>query len=630
MERWYWIELIGFDNEKEDFGAVDFLSRNVSTTGVSLLFSHIDFLFNQDKEELLPTACSYGGHEYNRERRRQRWTKTQLRGLVSELKSRGVQVFFSCFDMTNGITDPDRLSINRFGKPDRLVYVLKKGVGEDVIERIRQVIDYYGFDGLQLGDGLSSNRRSIEYGDFSLQLCRESGIKIPEELLCDGESSYISRRDWILKHAKYEWIMYIARLWGEFYDKLFEAIKKPIMFNMAWTRDSFEALYRYGLDYKRCKIDEAFAIMIEENSATRSITAAADEGGVEHPLADRDRFTYEYTLMQQDVKLMTGGLKQISLMPISDTEEQWDALRHCPTELIRATVKRYNNFVYREGRFEVCCNAPHYCLSDGISAEDWRWISKQESYRIPTPDFISGFVAVSNSDSLYREVKHFCEKRRYYGSALLCELVMGGLNLPAQLELKDVPEFDKGKCLVVTNLNVYTDEQKGTLARARIPLLIIGEDVELPMEKSAYYKGKYISAALYGDCRSVDMSDLGRLERSVRRGKVEFGEKWTEPLQYARVKPEFFTELCRRLNSAFNNDRCDGTDVKVSSYDCGDDRYIILSNDRYTYNLPAVKADRPIKEATAIMKDRGYNVRVDGDSFCVRIPPRCVEIVKIK
>ena len=105
MDRWYWVELIGFDNEAEDYGVEAFLSRNVSTTGVSLLFAHIDFLFHEG-EELLPTACSYGGHEYNRERRRQVWTKTQLRGLVRQLHSRGIKVFFSCFDMTKPSQTP--------------------------------------------------------------------------------------------------------------------------------------------------------------------------------------------------------------------------------------------------------------------------------------------------------------------------------------------------------------------------------------------------------------------------------------------------------------------------------------------------------------------------------------------
>ena len=65
--------------------------------------------------------------------------------------------------------------------------------------------------------------------------------------------------------------------------RLFDTIKKPVMFNNAWTRDSFEALYRYGIDYRRCKAENAYAVMVEENSATRSITSSRDEGGVEFP-----------------------------------------------------------------------------------------------------------------------------------------------------------------------------------------------------------------------------------------------------------------------------------------------------------------------------------------------------------
>ena len=54
MERWYWVELIGFDNESPDFGVSAYLSRNRSTTGVSLLFAHIDFLFAQENAVSVP------------------------------------------------------------------------------------------------------------------------------------------------------------------------------------------------------------------------------------------------------------------------------------------------------------------------------------------------------------------------------------------------------------------------------------------------------------------------------------------------------------------------------------------------------------------------------------------------
>ena len=365
MERFYWIELIGFDNEKADFGVQAFISRTVSITGVSLLFSHIDFIFDEENETLSPRACSYFGHEYNKERKRQTWTRTQLKGLIFELKSRGIKVFLSSFDMTDNITDPDMRCYNASGKVEKLIYPIKplkdgRSVGDLIIEKLKRAIEFYGFDGLQLADGLSSSRLSIENGDFSLPLCQGFPVKIPKALMKEGEEEYVKRRAFILKHARYKWTMYLKDLWADFYRKLFRSIKEPIFFNSTWTRDGFEALYRYGLDYTLCNPTGAYGIMVEENSATRAITNRLDEGGVEFPLEDRKRFTYEYWLMQQNIRIMTGGLKQISLTPISDTMEQWDAIRHCPTELSRAIVRRFNSFVYREGKFEVCCDAPHY------------------------------------------------------------------------------------------------------------------------------------------------------------------------------------------------------------------------------------------------------------------------------
>ncbi len=633
MDRWYWVELIGFDNTSPDFGVSAYLSRNQSTTGVSLLFAHIDFLFAEESEVLAPTACSYGGHEYNRERRRQEWTKTQLRGLVRELQSHGVKVFFSCFDMTDTITDPAWLCYGTKGKPSRLVYVLKQlergTVGDVVIEKLRAVIDTYGFDGLQLGDGLSSNRLSIENGDFSVPFCRQSGISIPEGLWGEDAESYAARRAWILKSKRYEWIRFLADAWADFYKKLFDGIEKPIMFNIAWTRGPFEALYRYGLDYGRCQLDRAFAVMIEENSATRAITAAEDEGGVEFSLAHRDTFPYEYTLMQQQIKLHTGGLSQISLMPISDTQEQWDALRHCPTELTRAIVRRYNNFVWKDGKFIPCCNAPHYCLSDGIPAEDWRWLAKQEGYRLPPVDLVEGFVGVYNPDALWRDVAQFCRKKHYFGAALQQELICAGFQVGAQVALTDVPAFDRAKGLLVTDLDTYTAAQKEMLAKAKLPILIVGEDVELPLENCTRYVGKYLSVALYNAPVAPDFASLAAPERMIRRAPVQQGEIWTEPLSHRRVSADFFKALAEILNEAFDLDRA-APDVKVAGYRCAGEKYVMLSNDRHTYYLPTVTTAAPVKGATALMKDKGYTVRCKNNTFTVRIPPRCVEIVKIE
>ncbi len=632
MERWYWIELIGFDNEAPDYGVSAFLSCNVSTTGVSLLFSHIDFVF-EEGEELSERACSYFGHEYSKERRRQNWTRTQLKGLVNELKAHGIKVFFSAFDMTTDITDTAYRAFNAAGKPERLVYVIKKldsgeYVGDIIIEKINKIITEFGFDGLQLADGLSSNRLSIENGDFSLALCRASEINIPDGLM--KEECYQERRKWILENKRYEWISFLSREWESFYSKLFKSIKKPIIFNIAWTRDSFEALYRYGLDYSKCKVDCAFAAMIEENSATRAITHSRDEANVDFDLEHRKSFTYEYALMQQNIRLMTDGLRQISLAPISDTMEQWDAIRHCPTELSRAIVKRFNNFVYRGGRFEVCCDAPHYCLSDGVPRSDWEWLALQESYRIPTPSFIDGFAAVFNKNALYRDVKQYCETKNYYGSALLNEVLLGGLNLGVQLSLNDAPGFDKAKGLIVTDLNAYNEEEKSVLAKSRLPILAIGEDTALPLPLSAAYRGKYISVSLYNFDTTADLNPLSELDKIIPPSEIKHGEIWTEPLSYKRVDKAFFKGLASIINLVFKLDRCEDEDVKITSFVCGDEKYLLLSNDLYTYNIPTVITSGKIKEAVAIMKYIGYKVKSEGGSFSVRIPPRSLEIIKLR
>ena len=293
-------------------------------------------------------------------------------------------------------------------------------------------------------------------------------------------------------------------------------------------------------------------------------------------------------------------------------------------------MKRYNNFVYRDGNFEVCCDAPWYCLSDGIPSEDWKWLAKQEGYRIPKPDFIDGFVAVYNRDALRRDVKQFCEKKGYYGFSLLCELAYGGLNFSASVCLDEAIEFDRAKCLLVTDLNCYTYEEKKILSSSKLPVLVIGEDVELPMSKSTEYRGKYISVAVYGDAPDIKLPDLCALEKTIARKQTRFGEIWTEPLSHLRISPKFFRAVSVALNEGFNLDRCDDQRVKVNSFLCNGERYILLSSDYHTYCNPTVITDHGFIEAEAIMKECGYKVKSKENQFSLRIPPRSLEIVRLK
>ena len=199
-----------------------------------------------------------------------------------------------------------------------------------------------------------------------------------------------------------------------------------------------------------------------------------------------------------------------------------------------------------------------------------------------------------------------------------------------QLTLDEVSSFSLARCLLVTDLAVYSQEEKKRLSEATIPILAVGEDVELPMEKCAYYRGEYVSVALYGTGAALSLESLRPLEKIIYECEATHGEIWTEPLLHRRVESSFFKELSRIMNEYFDLDLSCESGVKLNSFISGDDKYVLLSNDKHTYFLPRVKTSQKPICAEAMMKDKGYRVRTDGNSFVVRIPPRGVEIVKIR
>ena len=101
--KWYWIELIGFDNTLSDYWVDAFLSRLAEKPcGISFLFSNLDFVndFRAEEKEffLRPCDCSYDGHPYGEEHARQAWTNLQLKGLIATLQSHEIKVVFSIFN----------------------------------------------------------------------------------------------------------------------------------------------------------------------------------------------------------------------------------------------------------------------------------------------------------------------------------------------------------------------------------------------------------------------------------------------------------------------------------------------------------------------------------------------------
>jgi hypothetical protein len=195
-ERWMWIELIGFDNERPDYNVGAFLDNaGFIPEGLCLLFSTPDFVHTHEgldhEVSFPPDFCSYAGKPYNAERQRQVWTNLQLKGLVDELHRHGIKVFPTLFNTFVSSIDGEIYRSPWSNSHPELWEVLRDGTGasclnplkrfldgtyyEDVLAKhLSAVIADYGFDGCHVADGYSSSRHPIWMVDYSTTWCSSS------------------------------------------------------------------------------------------------------------------------------------------------------------------------------------------------------------------------------------------------------------------------------------------------------------------------------------------------------------------------------------------------------------------------------------------------------------------------
>ncbi|MDR0409217.1 MAG: hypothetical protein LBH18_02315 [Spirochaetaceae bacterium] len=684
-EFWYWIELIGFDHSASDFGTAEFLGRLAQKpTGISLLFSDIDFVNLHDSSKrgipLRPCDCSYGGHRQSEERERQEWTGTQLVGLVSALKKQGIKVVFSLFNFFVYIGDDKRAVYGDFisrnpelrdiapdGTKGLSVNVLKRFADgrfyEDYLfQKIKEVIDCYGFDGLQLADGLSSSRPSLENSDFSDDTVSqffewgkaENGNTFIEKMLSVGvlptvgsEDGYRQRRDIILDDFRYEFTVFLTERWRRFYAKLHDRLVcagHTVIVNSTWTRGPFEALYRYGLDYAKAFEKGGFyGIMIEDVSATRAIMSDEDQGGFHLNPEERRYCVYEYDLMQSEIKTYLPKVKQLTMSSVKDTQEQWDVLRHAPTALERAILRRSNCPVLTENGYANTSEGAWYCLSDSMRQADWEIISEKEGVA-NSGDSVSGFsgaVFLFSETLLYPQLNRYIEKRAYSSNLIYTALTTAGLTVGGSATTEGLARHPKKMSVIAVDPGLMTAAEQDALAACGGAVVSIGvraEKLGRPAFEANY--GLY-DVCFYGTVFSEGAlqelhAALSANAQKIRCDSFSNSEDrgiWTQPLQYERHTTRFMRMLADFINKA-----CALPHTLPTEYECKLTAFwlksgvlrLLITSDENTYALPKIEVGLPIVSARSRTKYRGYEIPYEGSVFSVRVPPKGMEIVDIE
>ncbi|MDF2717583.1 MAG: hypothetical protein K0R28_4508, partial [Paenibacillus sp.] len=289
-EMFIWTPLIGFDKEQQDRGVQEYYSTiGFKPDGISLFLFCPDIVHHHDGMErervLPPDNCNYYGNVRNEIRDIQPWTNFELRELVAGLESRGAETYMGIMGVYVNNNDPDSPSAYNTGHREWLadhkelmgvwtvgtasLHVLKRFKDGTYYEdfflaKLREALNDYGFSGLHVSDnfcppGSAGSARNGDYSDDMVeQFTAHTGIKLPDEISAsvdDRDREGIRKRGtYIWNRYKWEWLGFLTWRWASFWEKICKGLHedgKKVIVNNAWCSEPFEAIYRYGIDYKK-------------------------------------------------------------------------------------------------------------------------------------------------------------------------------------------------------------------------------------------------------------------------------------------------------------------------------------------------------------------------------------------
>ncbi len=668
FKKWCWIELIGFDNTKEDFGVSSFLDRaGFVPDGVSLLLSWLGFVFNHDtlleEKKLESGECSYVGHPYCPERKRQDWTNFELKGLIEELHKRGIKVYLSFFNYASYSDDNGEVVIDPFHKEHTEVYdkdtadpyisvnVLKRlsdgSFYEDVLqEKTVKTLADYGFDGIQIADGISSGRltvpASLTYDDVVEQFEEETQIKIPEE----------NTKEYILENCYLEYLNFLSSRWETFFKKFktrLEESGKTAYFNNAWTSCPFDALYRYGVDYSKIDALKYDGCVVEDVSGSVSILAGEHNG---YLMTDEERRRVYYWFLSK-LMLTKANLKNTEIIPLSsihDNMEQWGVFEHLPTYMMLFVTSNLSTLIYTENGAKPIIDGAFFTLSDSLSSDDWNKIRNiwNTAY---TPDAYgnAGVTLVWSDNALKRELESFVESRTLPTPQILTELKYAAAPVSAVVREEDIENMPSpfgvySGALLIVNPHCFDKDILEKVPTLNRPVFVISSPENVPdtftplVEEKNNFGSIVLSVNIKTDRKLVTVEN----DKKYSFDAEPLDALWTHSLNHKPYTNEFWIECANAISELTHSPLITkdivtehGIRRRVCKYICTQLKEenrcrLTVINDDYWYNLPTVTFDKEIKKATALTKYKGYKVATDKNSLTVLATLRGAEIIDIE
>ncbi len=681
-EKWMWTDLIGFDNRQPDMGVKHFLSNaGFIPDAVSILIADPDFINSYragEHNRVFPESyCSYGAHPRNAERKRQRWTKQQLKTLITSLRKKSIKVFCCVFGMSlwedadalaylklkrrRAWTDshPELFSIQYSGERSCHVCAYKRlndgSYYEDFfVQQVAGVMREYGFDGFHGGDGFAPPRFAIYTGDFSddmfEQFIQSENIAVPPDIQvkCGASPELISRRAaWIWGNKRKEWIEFHTRRSGRFWEKItatLHEMKKEIVLNSTWTRDPFESKYRFGIDYKILADIGVDAFIIE-----------APAGAMELAKEKHPRTIYDFMAMVMLIKACVPETRLVLMNAFNDTNEQFSVLRHAPP-LLETEIYSFTNIFWYEGpTAKRCLSGILGCLAAGITGVEWEWIKKRWDSGFATdPEDVSGATLIVSGNLFAGEISNYLKTGKWSVHKILYNLIARGAQV---YEIADVSNIKrvKGPVLVINPHLLTSEEFEKVLAYRGGRIILVGsEPVDtgafppgIPVTRDGWFCGVYRPGRKQGKStwkfthRPAENKDRNTDVSAVNEHAIS----WQDDLPGEKVPDELLNQCAQEIRSA-----SDAADILSDSGDVNimmvivkkGLRRVFLLNNRDTYVQPKIDVGAEIKSIRAVTdlplmpvhwaKKSDFRHGDDfykGSFFKVIVPPKGITVLDI-
>ena len=645
-----WIELIGFDNRERDYAVQAFLDNcGFVPEGLSFLLTTPDFVHTHaglDEEVLFPPDyCSYGGKPYNCERQRQAWTNRQFKGLVKALQGRGIKVYFSNLNLFVSHIDgdvyrspwcdshPELQEFTRDGVAANCLNPLKRLADgryyEDVfVERLVAVMRDYGFDGYHLADGYSSPRQPIWLADYSADMVAQFAAMMGVDLPFAAETKACADHIW--NDHREQWCEFYARRFERFLAKVCEAVHGlggQVCHNNAWTRDPFEAYYRYGIDYRRIARAGVDRFMVETVGAGVSIGA---ESGF------RADLRFELNFMLAQIKACLPEMPLLCLNGTGDSTESWDLLNHAPVVSEREIYTLGHMFVQNESGFQHASSGPFVCLADGITATQWEWLRRNWVVAYgSTPQRVLGATVLWSEAALGNEFADYLSHRLLTRQKIAGELQARGA--PLQVVANSRCLAATRGCLLVPRPELLpTAELQAVLGYPHGPVMLIGrQDVDLPPADLVFAEGpgpQQLACRVYHVGAALPTPAFAAVAQSELPSSMPDPGSYLHEMFFRPVNGAFLQACADLLVELTPTPRVadEASSLRVLAVETEDGNVrLLVGNEDHIYVLGRIDMRRDIKEVRIASHYPGRPIFPDGRFIRVQVPPRGMIVLDV-